>query len=579
MPLYPRPSYPTPDFWTTFGHSYFDYSFGVYDQSGRSDAIFRATLDIEATNWRGFAANGARAQIEGQGQGGYARLLQEATKPQRGAPYVPDGGALILCYGINDLGNIDQTTQTKTQLQMALRAMISRWRASVVFENDFLIGTRVAYGAGFGLAGSTADFSSGTSVHLASTTTGATVTLTIPADYTGEVIAVQFIANAGAFGGTITFSGTAGVTGTMSTSNVIASATGSHTPVVRRITNLTSAAAGLTIVMTVSALDASGSVLFDSWWLEAKAAPPIILCNIPKLTAAGYALYPSWTGLEAAKDASVDDTNNSYLIPLVGEFDSMVQMAFIDQQLNKDSTLLFDGLHPNESGAARLSDAFRDAMNRFAPTTSLGPTANFNTPSPRAGALQIPQRSGTYVSTPGTEAVSAVQLTAQDMYAAPFVVTGGRVKFNRLAMRILTGTGAAAGTIRWGLYDDPAWSGYPRALVDEPTTAGALSTGTASGIVQAPASGTGSVAWVTDPGLYWLIFKCITAGTSIAFECITGPDEYGIMPRLNATDLTNNNTPIAYLLTGQGTGALPSFFPTSGALISSVFPKMGVLVQ
>jgi hypothetical protein len=50
------------------------------------------------------------------------------------------------------------------------------------------------------------------------------------------------------------------------------------------------------------------------------------------------------------------------------------------------------------------------------------------------------------------------------------------------------------------------------------------------------------------------------------------------MPQLNASDLSNNTTPIAWFLSGQGTTALANTFP-SGATVTSVFPKMAVQLQ
>jgi hypothetical protein len=50
------------------------------------------------------------------------------------------------------------------------------------------------------------------------------------------------------------------------------------------------------------------------------------------------------------------------------------------------------------------------------------------------------------------------------------------------------------------------------------------------------------------------------------------------MPQLDPTTLATVAAPIAYLLTGQGSGALPSRFP-SGASISDVTPKIALLLQ
>lgn len=564
--------YQPPDFWTTGGHSYMNVSYGQFYQTGRFDALVRAALDVEPSNWRGLAKDGAKLTYEGAAQGGWNRMLQFITRPQRGAPYAADGGAYILCWGINDIGNSAGTqTEIRAAYVHALRCVLSRCRSSTIFENDFLIGTRTTYTGGFGLATATNEFSSGTTVHLTSATS-ATVTMTLPADYNGETVAIQFIANAGAFGGTVTWSGTAGVTGTTSTSNVIASATAQHLPVVKRITNLTAANAGQTIVGTVTSLDASGSVLFDSWWLEAANPPLILMCNVARLTTAGYALYTNVIG-----DTEVNNLNTDISTLVTNEFDARVRIVDIDSALNKVTANYFDGLHPNEIGSAKCVDAVLDALNSVVPSDTRYPTLTLNNSSPRAGAMRKPRTSGNYYTVEASDTVASITPAVGDMFAAPVPITEGREKWIRFATRIIAG--GSAGSIRWGVYDDPLWSCYPQTLIQELTSAGALSLGTTPGIVQSPASGTGSISFPVDPGLYWLVWKQITAGINQTIDALTGPDRTCIMPQLDPTTLATNDSAICYKLTGQGTTAFPARFPLTGAVVSNIFPKMAFLLQ
>jgi lysophospholipase L1-like esterase len=565
-------NYRPPDFWNTYGHSYMNVAYGAFYQTGRFDALLRAALDVEPSNWRGLAKDGAKLTYEGAAQGGWARFMQFTNRPQRGAPYAPDGGAYVICFGINDIGGSAGTqTEIRNAYKQALRAVLSRARASVIFENDYLVGTRTTYAGGFGSAGGTSEFSSGSTVHTANVTS-ASVTMTLPSDYNGETVALQFIANAGAFGGTVTLGGTAGVTGTVSTSGVIASATANHCPVVKRITSLTSANAGQTITATITSLDASGSVLFDCWWLETRYPPPVLVCNVARLTTAGYALYTNTIG-----DTEVNNLNTD-IASVVAEFtDGLVQLVDIDSALNKDATLFFDGLHPNEIGAAKCVDALLRGLDQTVPLDQRYPTLTFNNSSPRAGAMRKTRISGNYYSVEASDVIATLQPPAGNMYAAPFLITEGRDRYVRMATRLAVG-GSAAGTIRWGIYDDPLWSCYPQTLIQEATAAGALSVGTAAGIVQSPSSGTGSISLPFDPGLYWLVFKQATAGTGQALDVLVGPDRTCIMPQLDPTTLATVSAPIAYLLTGQGSGALPARFP-SGATISDVFPKTALLLQ
>ena len=566
--------YQQPDHWTVFGHSYVMYGFGTFYQTGRMDALFRAALDVEYGNWKNFAKDGSKLTSEGYAQGGFAKVLQTVTRPLRGAPYAPDGGAYLICYGINDLGaQVGTQAEIRTAYQNALRAVISRIRAATIFENDSQIGTRVTYGAGFSLATATREFSSGTTVHLANTTTAATVTMTLPSDYNGEDVAVQFITNGGAFGGTITWSGTSGATGTTSLSGIINVGAGSHCPVVKRFTNFTAAQAGLTIIATVTALDASGSVLFDSWWLESNNPVPIIVCNTARLTTAGYASYAN-----VPTDTDVANLNSD-IASIVAEFDGMVQIADIDSAMGKaTSNFGPDGVHPNEIGAARCVEACFNAMSQLVPTDPVYPTVNMNNSAPRAAGMRRPRISGFYYGPESSDTILTGIPTVGDQWAMPITITEGRERWIGLATRLAAGGSATAGTIRWGIYDDPGFVGYPQALVVEPTAAGALSLGTTPGIVKTPVSPTaGFLNIVLDPGLYWLTIKLATASNGQVFEYFVGPETGLIMPELDKTTLATISA-IAWKLTGQGAGALPGYFPDiSNATLDRAAPKIAAL--
>jgi lysophospholipase L1-like esterase len=560
------------------------YAFGTYWQTGRADALFFASMDTETTNKRNWAVNGSRACIEGASTGGFRRFFNGSKKPQRGGPYVADGGAALFCWGINDLGLAGFTTQYKDAYQHAMRTMISRWRAAVIYENDYLVGTRTSYGAGFG-AVAAVGYTSNDTAHWCTATTNANFTLTLPSDYQGETVSICLVGAGGVSGGIVTWSGTAGVTGTTSTSNILPSGAASHCPVIKRITNLTSANAGQTIIGTVNTLDAGGAVMLDYWMLESKNPSPIIVCNVARLTASGYTSnYASWTGTEASRDQDVVDLNTR-LISLQAEFDSMVQIADIDSILNKDATLLFsDGLHPNEFGAAAIVDAIQDARKRLRPTSPYQ-TRNFNVPSPRAGGMRKPRRSGSWhttsYTTTGTEQTVTVTSPAGTLWAIPIIVSEATEFWNRLAIK--TGaTGGSASTIRWGIYDDVAWSGYPGEIITEPTSGGALSTGTvANTLIMSPTSGGGSFQTVMDPGLYWVCLLTVTAGATQTWVTLNG-DGGGVgLPNLDASG--NPYTSAAAMVnswkaTGVATTAMPTSFPT-GAALTGAPPYIGVQIN
>lgn len=579
MSLYPRPQYQVPDFWTVFGHSYMQYAFGTYTQNGRADALFFAAMDTETFNRQNWAVNGARATVEGYSTGGFARFFKGSKKPQRGGPYVADGGAAIFCYGVNDLGLVGNTTQIKTAFGHAMRTMISRWRMGVIYENGFQVGTRTSYGAGFG-AVAAAGYTSGDSAHWCTATTNANFTLTLPSDYNGETVAVTLVGAGGVSGGVVTWGGTTGVSGTTSTSNIMPSSAVSHCPVTKRFTGLTAANAGQTITGTVNTLDSGGAVMFDYWGLEAKDPPPVIVCNAARLTASGYTSnYASWTGTEAQKDQDVLDLN-SVTAGVIAEFDGMVQLADMDSIINKQATFLAsDGLHPNEYGAAAIVDAIQDARKRLSPT-STSQTRNFNVPAPRTGGVRLPRQSGNWYTSQNTPGPSAVTYTmvAGDLWAIPVVVTEAREFWNRLAVQKTGAT--AAGTLRWGIYDDVSWSSYPNEIINEPTaSSGALTTGTGAGTVLSPTSGNGSFQTVMDPGLYWLALLCVTAGTTVTLVCNQGHN--GVTPNVDASGVpyqTLGAIKNGYKLTGQGTTAMPTTFP-SAAVLTANAPYIGVQVN
>lgn len=555
-----------PAFWNWFGHSYYNDTLGVNFASGRADEVFRAAMGVPYGSWINRALAGSRLIIEGRSQSGWARVMQEHNPPQRAAPYTSDMGASFLGWGINDMGMTTGPThaEIRTMYENALRACISRCRASVVYNDDFSVGTRTSYGAGFTSTTGAQDYASGGTVRTATATTNANITMTLPSDYDGEPVCVQFIAQNGT-GGTITFSGTAGVTGTL-TLGIVPSTVTTRTPVVRRITGLSSANAGQTIIATLTAI--TSSARFDGWWLESNYPPPVIVANCGRLLTAGYAGYANSFG-----DTEVASMNSS-ISTVVAEFDDMVQIADVDTALGKSATYISpDGSHPNERGAGRIAQAIINAVDRLVPTQKATPALSFNGSAPRSAAYRKSRASGQYygpdtVAVPGAETTRAP--SAGDLFTVPFVVTEGRERYDTVATRIST-AGSVAGTIRWGIYDDPDWIGWPQDLITEFSAAGAFTTTTSIGMK------TFSISLSLEPGLYWLAIKHIANGTGQVFGALNGPDLYGIIPQLSAVDLSNLTTPIGYVQGGLGTAALPTRWRVEdGVFPVSVTPKIAM---
>jgi hypothetical protein len=551
---------------------------GTLYQTGRMDNILRLALDVEYFSWKNHCVTGSQLIQQGRAQGGHARVLQEITKSQRTAPYAANGGAYIFCWGINDPGFSGVTTQIQSAFKSALRTCVSRARASSIKEDS---DGSIVWGSGWVSAGGTQDFSSGTTIRNATATTNANGTITLGADYNGEWIGLCFVGAGGAFGGTITFTGTAsfvGSIGTVSVSNIAPG--GTHCPVLVRVKG-TAADAGKTIIPAVASVDASGAVGFDCWWIESDNPNPVVLCNIARLTTAGYAGFPTWSSSQASADADVANFN-AQIAAVQAEFGPMVQIADIDTALNKgvppagsSVTTLFasDGVHPNELGAALCVDAVIAAVKRLTPDTSLGDTAQLNVDSPQAASPRIPRISGQWYL-PNFSAWSSLLIPAAGVaYAMRFEVTEGRDRWIQTQFEV-TVAATNAWAARWGVYDDVGWTSYPQCLVTEWTAGGTLAVTAATGVKQSPTSGAGSVNFPPEPGLYWLVFKVDSVGASTlaTLRSIMGPANSAV-PDWSAAGGAQTN--IGWSLSGLAAGALPTTFPTGAAIASNV-PAVGI---
>jgi hypothetical protein len=580
MALTPRATVPLPDVWSFFSHSYGDGLAGSYDQTGRMDAIFRQRLDCEYTNWNKYSVAGSRILVEGSAQGGWGTLWRYTSggkMPNKTYPYTGQGGALVIVHGINDLGSLGgASTQILAAELIAFRAIISRWRAAFYAENDTATGNlQATYGGTWTAETGKTDFASSGTERFHSTT-GGTVTITLPADYKGEPVVMNFIGRPGSNGGTVTFSGTAGVTGTISTDNIMPSATLSNIPVVKRVTNLTSSNASQTIIATVTAN--VGLVYYDCAWLESLSPPPVIIANIPRLPSGQYTVkYPSWTAQQGSFDLDVAAWNAN-LATVVAEFDGMVQVADLDGKLQADATKFSDGLHPNDLGAGLCADALYEACQRLSPKGTYGLAAQFNTPARKASSPRLPVRSALWYTTQFDTVATATAPTAGDMYAYPFYVTEGNTRWVNWGMEVIAaGTGASA-NLRFGMYNDLNVEGYPNTIMQEITIAGVLTINTAGGLGLKSSTG-GSYQWAPDPGLYWLVFKydAVTAGSPAATHATMAGPALG-MPQVQSTGLIGagaSGRPVGWKLTGQTAGALPSAFPT-GAVLTNTGPYFGL---
>ena len=568
---------PVPKSWTAIGHSYLQFTAGSFNQRSRLDSIIKNRWGAESSNWVNMAVAGSRAAFQGASFGGWATMWREINKlPGKTAPYTNSDGGLLIVTGINDLGNgAGANAQGQTAWGHAMRSMISRWRASTIKEDtDASVGYTGSWSNGTDIDHA----SNGTFKFRAGAVTGDVVTITLPADYDGSPVAVCWMGRPGTNGGTITLGGTALASKpengqTILTNDIMPALSFSHVPVTKRITSLTSANAGQTITMTVTVN--ANEVQFDCWWIEAKEAPPVIVANVAKLTASGYSTkYPSWNAAPANGSCDADvNAYNTVLTNVVAEFDGMVQIADIDSALNKDATLFFDGLHPNELGAAKCADAIDDARRKLMLTGRKSASLNFNMAPRYGGGIRRRRTSGIYHTADFTTQTT-YNLVAGDMFALPFEITEGDEQYTRWALE-KTAVGTGSPTIRWCVFSDYMNKGYPDLNLQELTFAGALTLTAATGVQLNPAA---QFTWWPDIGMYYYVIKIETIGTGTwTLAALNGPSP--MMPAATtAGAITTANTTkgVAWKLTGQAAGAFPSTFP-SGATPATIAPYVGSL--
>jgi len=574
------PQWPFPAFLSAFGHSYMQMAFGTRSQQGRMDAYVRSLMHVGpgADGWNNHCVSGAKLTLDHQDQGGWNRLMYNVRGSYQlngtaGAPYVSNGGAFLLVWGINDLGFWGNTVQANTAYQHAMRACISRCRASTVYRVDYPNSAPISLGAGFASGIWAWNGTSGDNSYTSTATGGTnTVTITLPADFAGEDIAICWLWDAThgtGSGGVVTYSGTAGVTGTFDMRQMLPATATGFMPCVTRITNLTAAAAGQTIVATVTTLGTSGSVVFDSFWIESDTPPPVVVCNTARLlNNSAYSIFSAWSSSQVTADSDVE-TFNTYLTTLVAEFDGMVQIADLDQALSKRPAAYgTDGLHPSEWGAAACADAVQAAFQAMNSNSTWGEAALLQDQSPLSGLLTQPRVSGQWYAPDTYGGVNAAgtseyTVTSGDVFAIPFFINSGITKIVQWSLTHGNTASSTAITVFFAIFDDRMYRGLPHANAVAPANGSPLSIGTTGTFTSTttPGTNTGYISQALDLGLYWLILKIVAAGSPTAgtLRTIKGPSPY--MPVLGSGGVPPaSGGPCAWKATGLGTGVMPGTF-------------------
>ena len=199
------------------------------------------------------------------------------------------------------------------------------------------------------------------------------------------------------------------------------------------------------------------------------------------------------------------------------------------------------------------------------PTTAVNAVSSIGAePAVRTGE-QIVVRPGFYYTTNGAKISSSTYtLVSGDMWAIPFEITQPNTRFTDIGFEV-TNAPTTGSTVAVGIYSDDYKGGYPGTLMRVHSTG--IACGTSAGRKNASITSSGEI----EPGLYWLVGKVTAAPTTVpTLRQLDGPVSY--MSPFNASGLPISGVlgPIGWKLTGQGTGALPSVFPTGAALAQSL---------
>lgn len=288
--------------------------------------------------------------------------------PRKAAPYLATSPVNVFNYGSNDLAFLTATTATNVAwVKMALRALTCLARAGGYFPDT---DGSVAYGGSGGShwTANTGQVNFGSPTNHSTTTTGDTVTITVPADYPGgEVDLLTLASSGGARWSTTVDGGAAQVLD--GTGSAFGANSGRTNLVVQRLTGLSPGSH--TIVMTLASKDSAATAVFDSWLIGAPGIPLVILCNEPLVPALPQATGGIHDPLTVADTIAL----NTAIAALPAEFaDGRVLLGDIqgyfaaaggNVSLSAPGSLVTTtGDHPNSAGHAVIAQCLLDTVRK-----------------------------------------------------------------------------------------------------------------------------------------------------------------------------------------------------------------------
>jgi hypothetical protein len=517
-------------------------------RNGTVMSRFASMLGTAPSDTRLNAHGGSILTGTGIAKGGWASVFQfhNPVTTMDGNPTVsphpvfnPAYGIHIFMSGINDMGSVDKTSVGRNAFKLALAGVIAKLRLAVVYEDTDTANT-IAY-AGFGTTITSVDENSGAGYHQ-SNTNGDTVTVTLPADFPGGTVTLFFIglaAGAGT-GATVTFSGSApGATGTITLFNK--GITSAHkAPVIKRITGLTAADAGKTIIGTVSGIGAGDFVNFDCWGVEAATPSLLLIGSISKLPSYSTLFWP-----QALTNTDVDNWNSD-IQSVIATFDQYVRYVDLVQTVNAANLVSTDTVagHPNGEGYRRIAKAFYDSY--VSANLSAVEVGGYHSRTIGPVDLWGRVRSAFWYGATGPATTRQFSANGECVYHP--ILIPRPVVVGQIGAEIVTAASGGTPTLRFGIMADYYTDMHPGQSLFE-LSVSATGTGWVGGVV----------AKLLQPGVYWL--ACAAQGGATTQAIMRGMSSLSgplIMPVVSSAAFgfpTGANDWTGYSTTGT-TGAL-----------------------
>ena len=332
------------------GHS-IAFGGGVSAFEHRFTSRLAALLGIEERNR---AVSGAvlcwPQSVDELGDGGWAHVLQEVTRPADLGASHPEPFTALVYYGVNDLALLGSANLRP--FEHALRTVISRHRATAVFEDDH---ESVSYTGEWGPRAAAGPDCSGAGVR-ATTAAGAAVTIDVGDAFAGGAVALGFVAEPDVAARVeVEVDGAPAATLDL---------TGATDPLKRHrngaVVRLPGLAPGAhAVTATVAATD--GPVAFDYWQVEPEPGP-LVLVPLAYLMRDWF--YHYWDWPHEPKDEDIPILNDATRA-VVAEFGPSVVAVDVEHALGKRKEMFsWENVYPNDDGHGAIAQALHAAAQK-----------------------------------------------------------------------------------------------------------------------------------------------------------------------------------------------------------------------